>query len=243
MNRIALPAAACRRTLAVSLATMVVLAGACGGSDASRPPAETGAGSSLGRAEATLPATTAADTTRPAGESQTAAATPRSTAPAAGAGSATSPGRGAAAVATPHPDTPDPCGLVTLAEAEAALGGRPIPGRARRSSDSAEVRCTYDFLSGGRTAVVSVWKGSEARPVYELRRSAYGEGATIEDVRGLGDRAFVVKGDEGWVNVLKGDVYVSVQIANQTPTAEQGLNGQELRNRAMTLARTAVGRL
>jgi hypothetical protein len=148
-----------------------------------------------------------------------------------------------AAPATPHPETPDPCGLVTVAEAETALGGRPFPGQTRRSRDSAEVRCTYDHLADGRSAVVSVWKGSEARPVYELRRSAYGQGATIEELRGLGDRAFAVKGDEGWINVLKGDVYLSIQVINQTPAAEQGLSGQELRNRALALARAAVGRL
>jgi hypothetical protein len=42
---------------------------------------------------------------------------------------------------------------------------------------------------------------------------------------------------------LKGDVNLSTQIINQTPSAGQGPSGQELRNRAMTLARTATGRL
>jgi hypothetical protein len=71
----------------------------------------------------------------------------------------------------------------------------------------------------------------------------YSQGATVEDLRGLGDRAFAVKGDEGWVNVLRGDVYLSIQVINQTPAAEQGLRGEELRGRAMALARTALGRL
>ena len=140
---------------------------------------------------------------------------------------------------TPPPDSPDPCALLTAAEAEAALGARPFPAQARRSRDSAEVRCTYEQLVGGepRSLVVSVWKGAEARPVYELRRSAYGQGAAIEEVRGLGDRAFMVAGDEGWVNVLKGDVYLSVQLDHPS------LSPPERRSRAMSLARTALGRL
>jgi len=128
---------------------------------------------------------------------------------------------------------------IVTEQAEAALGGRPFPGQPRRGRDSAEVRCTYDYLASGQigSVVVAVWKGSEARAVYELRRSVYGQGATVEELRGLGDRAFAVKGDEGWVNVLKGDVYLSVQLDLQS------LSAPELRTRAMAMARTAVGRL
>jgi hypothetical protein len=146
-------------------------------------------------------------------------------------------------VATPHAETPNPCSLVTQAEAETALGGRALPGYEWRSRDSAEVRCIYDDLRNGRSASVGVWKGTEAHSVYELRREMYGRGATVEEIRGLGDRAFAVKGDEGWVNVLRGDVYLSIQIINQTPTAEQSLRGEELRGRTMALARAAAGRL
>ena len=142
---------------------------------------------------------------------------------------------------TPHPDTPDPCRLVTAAEATTALGGPPLPPSARRSRDTAEVRCTYTYLAAGRSLAVSVWKGSEARPVYDLRRTEYGRGGAVEELRGLGDQAFSVKGDEGWVNVLKGDVYLSIQLGNDLPT--QPLSEQELRDRALAAARTAVGRL
>jgi len=220
----------------------MLLSAACRGKEASAPPAEqTSAGASLGKAEvaltgtpATAEATAGPARARPADARQATATSP------AGAVGQPSPGRGAAAaVATPHPNTPDPCALVTPMEAEAALGGRPFPGQPRRSRDSAEVRCTYDYLAGGQigSVVVAVWKGSEARAVYELRRSAYGQGATVEELRGLGDRAFAVKGDEGWVNVLKGDVYLSVQLDLQS------LSAPELRTRAMAMARTAVGRL
>jgi hypothetical protein len=142
-------------------------------------------------------------------------------------------------------DFPEATIHLTAAEAEAALGARPFPAQARRSRDSAEVRCTYEQLVGGepRALVVSVWKGTEARPVYELRRSTYGQAGAVEEVRGLGDRAFVVKGDDGWINILKGDVYLSIQVVNQLPAAEQSLNSQELRNRTMAVARAAVGRL
>ena len=62
-------------------------------------------------------------------------------------------------------------------------------------------------------------------------------GLSLERVRGLGERAFVVRGDEGWVNVLKGDVYLSVQLDHPS------LSAQERQSRAMSLARTALGRL
>ena len=198
--------------------TLVLCLAACGGGEtgtSSRSATSRGVGLSPSQAAAVATAA-AIGPERPAGANPT-----------------------AAAVATPHPETPDPCVLVTLAEAESVLGARPFPGSLRRSRDSAEVRCTYDALVGGQpgSVVVAVWKGSEARPVYELRRTAYGQGATIEDVRGLGDRAFTVQGDDGWINILKGDIYLSVQVDHA------GLTGQERRTRAMNLARMVVSRL
>lgn len=245
------------RGLAALLGAIVLLGAGCGGKDAKPEAANRGgAGASLGSADGTLagaPATTV-PTRRPDGDGPTnatstpavaaqnvpspaRAATPSSSARAAATPSTASGAR--AAAATPHPDTPDPCTLVTAAEAETALGGRPFPASMRRSRDSAEVRCTYDYFANGEigSVVVALWKGSEAKPVYDLRRSAYGQGATIEELRGLGDRAFTVKGDEGWINILKGDLYISIQVERQ------GLSAQDTRNRAMTLARTVLGRL
>lgn len=197
------------RSLALLLTGALVLSAAC-----------TGAGSPAGSAPqsvsntATSATTTANETARPSGGNR-------------------------AAVATPHPATPDPCGLVTAAETETVLGARPFPAAPRRSTDSAEVRCTYEVISGGqgRAVAVAVWKGSEARPVYDLRRTTYGQGGGVVDVPGLGDRAFTVKGTDNWINVLKGDVYLSVEIDSP------GLSAAELQTRVMTLVRMALGRL
>jgi hypothetical protein len=236
--------------LFLAAATVLLLTG-CSGSDEPVVPVASASPSAVAGAvnETATPTATAASTAT-AAPSRTATVNPSPTtrtgaatvspSPTTRAGTATV-GRStpAAAVVTPAPDTPNPCTLVTVAEVETALGGRPFPGSMRRSRDSAEVRCTFDYLGGGdpRTVVVSVWKGTEAKPVYELRQSVYSQGGSVEQVRGLGDRAFVVQGDEGWVNVLKGDVYLSVQVTRQS------LNAPDRSAQAMMLARAAVGRL
>lgn len=238
------------RILTLLLGGALLLGAAC--SKDQSPPAPTeAAATATAAASATSPATataivaapgrggsaTATGTARAGSPSPAAAARTATPSPASGARTATPSGSARAATVTPAPDTPNPCTLVTVAEAGTALDGRPLPGSMRRSRDSAEVRCTYTVLLGadGRTVVVAVWKGSEAAPVYELRRSAYAGAA--EDMPGLGDRAFIVRGDEGWVNVLKGDIYMSVEIDYR------GLSDQEIRNRALTLTRLALGRL
>jgi hypothetical protein len=216
--------------LALAAAGMLVFAGCIGDDEVTVPVATPAATTSSAPVvgNGTLTPTATVTTNRPGQAAPT--GTPR-----AGTGTV---GRGTPlAAVTPAADTPNPCTLVTMAEAETSLGGRPFPASLRRSSDSAEVRCTYELLASGeaRAVAVGVWKGTEAKAVYELRRSAYVSAA--EDMAGLGDRAFVVRGDEGWINILKGDIYLSVQVDHPS------LSEQDQRARALSVARTAVGRL
>lgn len=208
--------AACRSeptSNAPTTAAEVRVAGRADGAVAVATPSPT-------MALAATPSTTGSGTPRPAASSASGSPSPR-----------------AASSTTAAAMSIDPCRLITADDAATALDGRPFPGSSRTSRESSEVRCTYTVLSGGqgREVVVALWPGSDGTSVYDLRRKVYESAA--EDVRGLGDRAFVVRGNEGWVNVLIGGRYLSVELDHA------GVDGSERRARALALARLVLSRL
>lgn len=123
-------------------------------------------------------------------------------------------------------------------EAATAIDARPFPASPRDSRDSSERRCTYEALvSGkGRGIYLAVWAGGDGQLVYDLRRNVYSMGGGVQDVPGLGDKAFVVKGDDGWINVLKNGVYLTVEMDYES------LSPAEANARVTAIARAALGR-
>jgi hypothetical protein len=128
---------------------------------------------------------------------------------------------------------------VTKAEVEAAAGfslaaGRPITTPVGET-------CFYEQQSPGiatGNASVSLVSGPTAQAYYE---SAQKEEPGAADVPGLGDRAFVVSGEiQSNVLVMQGDVLFAVDIVHGTGTR---VGEADDRQKLLTLARTALGRL
>ncbi len=220
------------RCATIALAALVVAsATACGDSKPRRvaPP--------------TPAAVAAAATTGAAGDapaSSPAAPAPRSTA-AATATAATSPTPGrqpssVAARATPAAAAgPDPCALVTQAEAEAVLAGP--SGGPQRERTALLSQCQYATATPSGDAVnavtVQVFPGS-GPATWQLRRATFTKtDPTVQPVAGVGDEAFWVA-DQRALFVTSHGVIFDVRVPGSGPAA--------LAN-AKALALKAVARL
>ncbi len=117
-------------------------------------------------------------------------------------------------------ELPDPCDLVPLADAEAALGS---PLTASRDGESS---CLY---AGDREPIVTlrVDIGSSPDGIAQLEEErsdairAFGVGA-VEDVEGLGDASFLTLAPTAGIALLRvvcGEVTMVIGIAGQVPDA------------------------
>ncbi|MGH8195923.1 MAG: hypothetical protein ACREQ8_16225 [Woeseiaceae bacterium] len=134
---------------------------------------------------------------------------------------------GAAETAAPTADIPDPCALVTGADAEQALGA-PISesDRPREANNEYLATCRYVAPRGAGVAVMTIMvHGPESGRAgfRSLREQPF----DIEDVAGVGDEAFRIADT---LYVLQGEVFFSI-------------GGDLAPEQAKALAMKAIGRL
>lgn len=141
-----------------------------------------------------------------------------------------------ATATSPFASIPDPCVLVTKAEAEAAVGAALNDGLSElfsRPDDTSGRSCFYDAASGPGRLNLNVWQATaEQFASYKEEEKQFGD---IHDIGGLGDAAFRT----GWIGlvVLK-DGYVldyGIEMVDYDPEIAQ--------QRLQALAATSIGRL
>lgn len=133
---------------------------------------------------------------------------------------------GAAETAGTVTDIPDPCALVTEADAEEALGA-PISesDRPREANNEYLATCRYVAPRGAGVAVMTIMvHGQSGRAGFSSLREQPFE---IEDVAGVGDEAFRIADT---LYVLQGEVFFSI-------------GGDLAPEQAKTLAMNVIGRL
>jgi hypothetical protein len=137
---------------------------------------------------------------------------------------------GAAKTAATTADVPDPCALVTDADAEQALGA-PISESDRPSEANSEymATCRYVAPRGEGVAVMTIMvHGHEnAHAGFRTLREQPFE---MEDVAGVGDEAFWMGDQLGTLYVLQGKVFFSI-------------GGDLALGQAKSLAMNAISRL
>ena len=115
------------------------------------------------------------------------------------------------------------CDLVTRAEVEAAVGS---PAQAPGGGGETGI-CRYN-TGGGQVLVISTSSPDNAAQFDSLKS---GVGGPVESVNGLGDRAFIVKGQ---AYVLKGPVLVAVTVLVSQPPAKLNQAARQLAQLAVT---------
>lgn len=117
------------------------------------------------------------------------------------------------------------CGLVTKPEVEAALGASvQAPSGAGDSGV-----CSF-MTTGGQVLLLSTASPDNVKQFDSLKRNVDGP---VETLSGLGDRAFLVKGQ---AYVLKGSTLVAITVLLSQPAPK-------LNQVARQLAQTAAGRI
>lgn len=137
------------------------------------------------------------------------------------------------------------CLLLTKADAEAVLGASVLEPlyNAAMSEDGLTIVSSCNYATAGESEnevkVVSLLarkaaSSDEALRVYEETRaqSSAISGAEPEDVEGLGDRAYWAGGSLTQMNVLKGEVWLIVNVRD--------MQSNDLRTQATEAARRAV---
>jgi len=117
------------------------------------------------------------------------------------------------------------CGLVTKTEVEAALG---TTVQAPSGAGDSGV-CSFT-TTGGQVLLLSTASPENANQFDSLKRNVNGP---VETLSGLGDRAFLVKGQ---AYVLKGSTLVAITVLLSQPAPK-------LNEVARQLARTVAGRI
>ena len=138
---------------------------------------------------------------------------------------------------TPRPVLPglDPCSLISPADAQQVLGEN---AKAPLRTDVGEVRtCALESVGGSKLITIDAIVGSSARSRFEQERqtATTAQGATIQDLEGIGDAAYT---DGVRLVVLKGDVTYSV-----TYLGGMELHSPQLLDAEEKLARAALQRL
>lgn len=118
-------------------------------------------------------------------------------------------GEGSAETAGTTVDVPDPCALVTDADAEQALGAPSESDRPREANSGYMATCRYVAPRGDGVAVMTIMvHGHESgRAGFRLLREQPFE---IEDIAGVGDGAFWMGGQSGTLYVLHGEMFFSI---------------------------------
>lgn len=207
-----------------ALATLMMGLGACKRNEPQpQGAASPGGGAVIARAEGSVQPITAG--TPALGGTATAA-------PSASAARSPSP------VARAQTGPFNPCNVLTTQEVEAATGFSSLTvtpyGVTERTTQTQVSSCEYEGR-GGRVSTV-MFRSSLARMEIANRRKDARE--PIQDVPGIGDRAFFAGGGRE-LFVQRGDVFFSIEGGDSTgaTTAEQW------QAKMLTLARTAVARL
>lgn len=119
---------------------------------------------------------------------------------------------------------PDPCTLVTKAEAEKLA--------ATRLEDAVAVRetCTYTGAAGGPTAQVEVYVGDGAKKMLDIDRDL---AHAFTPLAGIGDEAHL---EDGVVFVRKGETWVAIRLVRLDDPAT-------FRKPLEDAARSAAGRM
>jgi hypothetical protein len=125
----------------------------------------------------------------------------------------------------------DPCLLVTRDAAEAAA--KTTLAELRQYNDAAGPTCEYASDSSEVSVTITALS-SGGGTVYDGSSSTYGQ--TRTEVAGVGDKAFVVKGQRV-IYVLKGDTMLTVQLVSLK------MSGDETAAALTALAKTAVTHL
>lgn len=148
--------------------------------------------------------------------------------PAASSINATQPASGAAISSQPATGSaPDPCTLITKAEAEAAFG---VTFEAPTTeADAHHKTCTYDVAGHGTDLKISVNIGSFSRANLDAIRHSYPDAV---DVPGVGDAAFQFA---RLINVVKGSTFFIVGTGAGTAIISD--------DKLQELARTAASRV
>jgi len=231
------------RFVLVSSVLILALSAACGGSSGgttvgkATAPANATGGTVATNSAVGVPtaAGVAATNTVPAAEQRALAACAKDPRCAAAQGDEAAAGKKA-------------CTLVTQAEAAAVLGKPVGPGDVRGTI------CTYTDTDPATQFTVTIdlepsTGGAAAKRQFDAEhKGSSGAFATVEDVSGLGDGAFIVtpkegetgQGALGVIHVLSGQSDFYIQIVNETAAANTTAS---LRPLLIELARTALTRL
>jgi hypothetical protein len=201
-------------------ATLIVAALAlagCGGSDHTAtsaitlPPLGAGATTSPRAGASTTTsvagATTAPTTTAKGATTSTAKAGVTTTVAGGASGSSGSSGGSSSGAKT----APDPCTLVTKAQAE-ALAGTALEGGIT-SGLSGDQSCTYPGAPNGPTAQVELFVGGGAKGYYDADKTLEHQFAPIP---GLGDEAYV---EDYNVFARKGSIWIALRLSRTSDFA------------------------
>ncbi|NUR60332.1 MAG: DUF3558 family protein [Catenulispora sp.] len=104
--------------------------------------------------------------------------------------------------------TPDPCVLVTKAEAR-ALAGMALDDAVKAGQDTDSPSCTYTAPATGSTGQVEVHVGPGAKKYYDLERD--GLKHDLQAAPGIGDEAWTDK-DDLTIFVRKGDAWFAIHL-------------------------------
>ena len=152
-------------------------------------------------------------------------------APEVGAEATASPTEGSQETQAPAPSNSvmDPCALITQAEAEQALGKEtsgPEPGDTPPVYSCSYETSDFDLI---QVVVVVYDDNTQAQTAYQMAIDFNG----YSEISGLGDRAYNAQPIFD-VNVLKGNVELSIDISDSTDEATQLQNSIELAQIALS---------
>lgn len=145
----------------------------------------------------------------------------------AGAGTTTAAsGRPAAATSAAAPPAavtvPDPCKLVSAAEASDMLGADAGTTASNLKGEPGQRTCEY--AAGGRILDVAVWP-ADAAAFARTKAKAKAVGQTVQDLTGVGDEAFTIPQS---IFVRKGGLAVFLYADGGTPAKLNTLMGTVL---------------
>jgi hypothetical protein len=132
-------------------------------------------------------------------------------------------------IALPKPP-PDPCGLVSKADAEAIVGIALQPGV--KAGTPEDLLCQYTSSPNGPTAQVEVFVGDGAKKALDIDKDELHH--TFSTLAGVGDEAWL---EPDQVFARKGSLWVSVNVVALDAPADQVQKGLQ------TLISKMVGQL
>lgn len=142
------------------------------------------------------------------------------------------------------PDIPgreNACEVVDRDDVEAAFGGEVGEGAEDIAGCNFEVTGSDLGLDGSVSVRIELTGGLDPEELFRLSQEAYEAGA-VEDVDGVGDRAYYVE-QVGAVTVLEGDTVFTVQGAFTDIGSETMLDQEDLQARVVELAEVVAGRV